>query len=207
MFFSPKKKDVLFTTLTDSSINIREAAQFFYDFTLNGTDSLNVLSSTIKGYETKGDTYVRSIQTELDKQFITTIEREDILMLTLKMDEILDEMLHCTSCIELYEIDVHNEYIQKQACVIAESAVEIVKAVDVLAFKDFEVVRTSAKKIKELETEGDNILRKSIKELFRNEKNPIILMKYKEVFEILEIISDSCQTVANVFESIKMKNT
>lgn len=207
MFFSPKKKDVLFTTLTDSSINVRDAAQFFYEFTENSTEPLNVLSTTIKGFETKGDNYVRSILTELDKSFITVIEREDILFLTMKMDDILDEMHHCTSCIELYEIDAHNEFIQKQAKVIFDSAVEMAEAVDVLVFKDFEKVRASAKKIKTLETEGDVILRKSIKELFRNEKNPVILLKYKEVFEILEEISDACQTVANVFESIIMKNT
>lgn len=207
MFFSSKKKDVLFTTLTDTAMNIKEATQFFYDFTQNSTEPLNVLSSTMKAYETKGDTYTRSIQTELDNTFITVIEREDILLLTMKMDDILDEMHHCTSCIELYELDIHNEFIQQQATVLFESAKEIFDAVDVLAFKDFEVVRSSAKKVKSLETEGDVILRKSIKELFKNEKNPIILMKYKEVFEILEEISDACQTVANVFESIIMKNT
>lgn len=206
MFFSSKKKDFLFTTLTESSVNIKEAAKFFYDFTEKSSDNLNSLSTTIKGFETKGDTYVRTIQTELDKSFITVIEREDILLLTMKMDDILDGFLQCASCMELYEIASDDTYIQQQAKILFESVREMVAAVDVLAYKDFDTVRKCAILMKDLETEGDVILRKSIKELFRNEKNPIILMKYKEVYEILEEISDACQTVANVLESIIMKN-
>ena len=186
--------------------NIKESADYFADYKLKNISDLKVFSDTMKDYEHKGDEMVHTIIKELNNAFITPIEREDILELTMRMDDVIDGLEHCSALFEMYSIVNADEYMLKFVDAIKECTYEIENAVDTLSTKKLPMIRENAIKIKDLESVCDGIQRQSIKNLFTVEKDPIRIIQYKEIYESLEEIADHCQAVANTLETIIMKN-
>jgi predicted phosphate transport protein (TIGR00153 family) len=200
------KKDRFSEMLSNVSENLKEAAQFFVEYKIQSTSDLKEFSEKMKAYESKGDTYIHEIIMELNKAFITPIEREDILQLAMSMDDVLDGFEHCAALFEMYSIIQSDEYMVKFVDAINACAVEIAASIELLANKKLLDIRTNAIKIKDYESTCDDILRHSIKHLFSKETDPIKLIQYKEIYENLEEVADHCQGVANVLETIIMKN-
>ena len=200
------KKDKFANALINISQNLKESADYFADFKLKNVSDLKVFSEMMKEYEHKGDDMVHGVITDLNNAFITPIEREDILLLTMSMDDVLDGLEHCAALFEMYSIIDADEYMLKFVESIKECTYEIEKSVDLLTTKKLLDIREHAIKIKDLESVCDGIQRQSIKNLFTVEKDPIRIIQYKEIYESLEEIADHCQTVANTLETIIMKN-
>ncbi|MFS8630312.1 MAG: DUF47 family protein, partial [Bacillales bacterium] len=137
---------------------------------------------------------------------ITPIEREDILRLTMMMDDVLDGCEETAALLEMYSITKTDEYMAKFANTIKYCTDEILKAIELLEQKKLPKIREHAIKIKDYEMKCDGILRQSIKHLFSVEKDPIRIIQYKEIYENLEEIADHCQDVANTLETIIMNN-
>ena len=93
------KKRTSLQSIDYISSNLKEAANYFSDYKLKNVSDLKIFSETMKEYETKGDTYVHEVIKELNNAFITPIEREDILALTMSMDDVLDGLEHYCSII------------------------------------------------------------------------------------------------------------
>lgn len=201
-----KKQDKFAVLLNNIASNLKEGADYFADFKIKNVSDLKTFSETMKEIETKGDTYVHDVITELNKAFITPIEREDILALTMSMDDVLDGLEHCSALLEMYNITEADEFMNRFVEAIKSCAAEIEKSVELLSTKKLPKIREYAIRIKDLESKCDGILRQSIKHLFSVEKDPIRIIQYKEVYENLEDIADYCQSVANTLESIIMKN-
>jgi predicted phosphate transport protein (TIGR00153 family) len=202
-----KKKDKFDILLSEISVTLKETANYFADFRLNNASDLRVFSETIKNLETKGDSIVHELIKELNNAFITPIEREDILDLAMKLDDVLDGIEHTSALFEMYSIINADEFMREMVEKIRESVIEIDISLGLLFTRKRESIRQHTIKIKELESSCDGILRKSIKHLFSVEKDPIRLIKYKEIYENLEEVSDFCQNVANSLETIIMKNS
>lgn len=200
------KKDKFSEMLLNISENIKESAQFLIDHEIKNASDLKEFSIRMKEYETKGDSYMHELIMELNKAFITPIEREDILQLAMSMDDVLDGLEHAAALFDMYSITQPDEYILKFVNAIHACANEIATAIELLSNKKLLDIRTNAIKIKDYESSCDDILRHSIKHLFSREKDPIKIIQYKEIYENLEEIADSCQGVANVLETIIMKN-
>jgi uncharacterized protein len=200
------KKDKFAVLLENIASNLHESANYFADYKLDNESNLKEFAQKMKEYETKGDTYVHEMIMELNDAFITPIEREDLLTLTNSLDDVLDGLEHCAFMFEVYVILHADEYMYKFVEAIRNCAMEIEKSMELLFNKKLPNIRPHAIKIKEYESLCDDILRESIKELFMKEKDPIRLIKYKEVYENLEDIADDCQSVANILETIIMKN-
>ena len=200
------KRDKFGTLLISIAENLKEASDYFADAKLNNVSDLKVLTEVMKEYEHKGDSYVHEVIKELNKVFITPIEREDILHLAMSMDDVLDELEHCAALMEMYSVVNIDEYMKKLQGHIREAVYEIEKAVELLSSKKLLDIRNHAIKIKEHESACDGLHRQCIKNLFVVEKDPIRLIQYKEMYECLEEIADYCQTVANMLETIIMKN-
>ncbi|CAM3645399.1 DUF47 domain-containing protein [Mesobacillus zeae] len=192
--------------LSDIASNLKESADFFADYKLNNVSDLKVFTEKMKDYETKGDNYIHEVIMELNNAFITPIEREDILALSMSMDDVLDGMDHCSNLFEVYSITQADDYMRQFVEALKSSSVEIEQAVQLLTTKKLPLIRDHAIKIKDYESKCDGILRQSIKHLFSVEKDPIRIIQFKEIYEGLEEIADSCQDVANTLESIVMKN-
>jgi predicted phosphate transport protein (TIGR00153 family) len=201
-----KRNDKFTVLLSNISSNLKESANYFTEYKLRNVSDLRIFSEKMKDYETKGDTYVHEVIKELNDAFITPIEREDILQLAMSMDDVLDGLEECAALLEMYSITTADDFMIKFVAAIQASVHEIDKAVDLLSNKKLPQIREHAIKIKDLESQCDNILRQSIKNLFNTAKDPIYIIQYKEIYENLEDVADYCQTVANTLETIIMKN-
>ena len=201
-----KKKGKFAILLIDISTNLKEAANYFSDYKLKNVSDLKIFSETMKEYETKGDTYVHEVIKELNNAFITPIEREDILALTMSMDDVLDGIEHTTALFEMYSITTADDFMLRFVEAIKMCTHEIEDSINLLINKKLPQIRQHAIKIKDYESQCDGIQRQSIKHLFSVEKDPIRIIQYKEIYENLEDIADYCQNVANTLETIIMKN-
>lgn len=204
--FSQRKPDPFFTALLTVAENLQEAAHYANDFKVETVADLKEVSIKLKNYETAGDELIHDLITKLNKSFMTPIEREDILQLAIKMDDILDGIEHFAAHLEMFSLIEIDEYIQNFMENIVKSADEIVKAMKLLSKKKLVQMRDHAVLIKEYERVCDEILRTSVKQLFINEKDPIRIIQFKDIYEQLEDVADYCQDVANTIETIIMRN-
>jgi predicted phosphate transport protein (TIGR00153 family) len=160
----------------------------------------------MKNYETAGDKLIHDLITKLNKSFMTPIEREDILYLANRMDDILDGVEHFTAHLEMYSLTDVDDSMRTFLKYIVLSTDEIVKAMELLAAKKLLKMSEHAILIKDYERKCDEVLRTSIKQLFLNEKDPIRIIQFKDIYEQLEDIADYSQKVANTIETIIMRN-
>lgn len=200
------KKDKFSILLESISVNLKEGAYYFAEYKLKNASDLKIFSEEMKRFETQGDEYIHQVIKELNNSFITPIEREDILALAMSMDDVLDGLEETAAIFEMYSVMQADEYMLKFVDAIRSCTDEIVKAIELLSIKKLPHIRAHAIKIKDYETICDGVLRQSIKHIFTIEKDPIRLIKIKEIYENLEEIADSCQDVANTLETIIMKN-
>lgn len=201
-----KKKDIFFKTFEEMADTIVEACEYFAKG-LSDLSDVAAFAKTMKEYESKCDKYTHTILKELNKTFITPIEREDIMALTTSLDDVLDGIEACASRFEMYNIREKDEHIQLFGDIIVRSAQEIKKAIYLLTERKLLAMRANCIELNELENQADDLLRVCIKGLFTNVKDPIELMKRKEIYEMLEETTDFCEDVANTLESIIMRNS
>ncbi|WP_054951325.1 DUF47 domain-containing protein [Numidum massiliense] len=205
MIFSAKK-DVFLEMLSSIAENVKESAHFFVDFTIRNENDLKQFAKTMKEFETKGDTFVHDIIVTLNKTFITSLEREDILALAIAMDDILDGMEQFSSRLEIYNITQIDDIMVQFSEKILASTAEVAKSTKLLDRKQLMDIRPHVIKINDIESECDTLLRDGLKNLFATEKDPIKIIQYKELYETLEGISDSCEDAADTLETIIMRN-
>ena len=134
MVFQPKK-DKFTALLFEIAQNIKQSADYFADYKLENISDLKIFSKKMKEFEHKGDSMVHIMTKELNNAFITPIEREDILELTFRMDDVLDGLEHCAALFEMYSIINADEYMIKFVEAIKQCGVEIEIAVDTLIYK------------------------------------------------------------------------
>ncbi|MGD6817142.1 DUF47 domain-containing protein [Metabacillus sp. 113a] len=206
MVFS-KKKDKFSDMLIDISENMKTASEYFVTYKISNAHDLKEFFKTVKDYETKGDTLVHTLNKELNQAFITPIEREDILQLALILDDVIDGFEQAAALFEMYSVTQPTDHMRKFAALLNEAVIEISKAINLLSERKLELVRARSIRIKEIESNCDNLLRTSVKNLFAVEReNPIKLIQHKEILETMEEIADTCQEVANALETIIIKN-
>lgn len=201
-----KKKDIFFETLENMADAVVQAADYFSQHVSNLQD-VTLFANEMKKYESQCDDYVHTIITELNKTFITPIERDDIMELTTTLDDVLDGLEATASRFYMYQLTDPDEYIVQFAEILRQSAYEIQKAIHLLSQKKLLAIREYTIRLNDLENQGDEVLRMCIKNLFATVPDPIELIKRKEIYERLETTTDACEHVANVLESIIMRNS
>jgi len=204
--FSQRKPDPFFTALLTIAENVQEAVHYAHDFKVVNVADLKEVSIKLKNYETEGDTLIHDLITKLNKSFMTPIEREDIMNLAIKMDDVLDGIEHFAAHLEMFSLIEIDEYVQKFMENIVKSTDEIVKAMELLSQKKLLKMHEHAILIRGYEHKCDEILRSSVKQLFLKEKDPIRIIQFKDIYEKLEEIADYCQNVATTIEAIIMRN-
>lgn len=201
-----KKPDKFLSYLVDFAQHLQKTADYFINFKVKDTDTLHEFASTVKRYESEADDKVHMIIKELSDAFITPIEREDILQLTMNLDDVIDGMEEFTGWMDIYEIMSSDRYIDEFTHYIFKCAEEILTSMELIASSQLQDVKPHAIKIKDYESKCDDLYRESLKNLFQTEENPIKVIQYKEIYETLEEIADYCQNVASTLQSIIMKN-
>ena len=200
-------KEVKFFDLFDKQAeNLVKAAEFYKKL----TDEAAFTPENVRAkheLEHYGDELTHNIINTLNETFITPFDREDILALANRLDDIIDGIYLITNRFQLYKITKPTEYSQKLANTIAQSTKAMQKALASLrSNKNMKETLFQCVEINRLENEGDVLRDEAISWLFENEKDPIMVIKQKELFEEAETVTDFCEYVANLVESILVKN-
>jgi uncharacterized protein len=161
--------------------------------------------SRIKEIEHRGDDMTHEILTKLNQTFITPFDREDIHRLTSSIDDVLDFINSASERLVLYKIASPPPAAEIMAKLILEQSEEISKAVSGL--KKNQHVLEHCVEVNRLENEADRVTREAIGSLFEHERDPITLIKIKELLETLEQATDRAEDAADVLESVVLKNT
>ena len=161
----------------------------------------------IKQIENEGDKMVHDIFSELNKTFITPIDREDITKLTSSLDDILDNLEAVSERLIIYEIKKPPKYMLEFAQILQKTARNVNEGIHLLRnLKDAKQIRGFCRDVNTLENEGDILLRKATADLF-TKKDPIEIIKTKELYDDLEAAIDRCEDVADVIGDILVKYT
>lgn len=158
----------------------------------------------LKNKEHQCDKITSAVRHQLNHTFVTPFDREDILQLVKRMDDIADILLVAASRFQIFKIEEKVEYADKIASLVKEQTEVLNHAIHNL--KNNKNVIEECDRVKHLESEADEIYHRALTKLFENEKNAINLIKKKEILDVIEKASDNCQSVARIIESIMIKN-
>ena len=162
------------------------------------------LVKEIKDVEHQADVLTLSINTRIDRSFITPIDREDIHLLASRLDDVIDRLDGTARRVVMLHINQVREPAKRMAHVIVQASEHIATAV--IAVKSPAQVSKQVAEIKRLEEEGDAIYHDAVGALFAGTPDPLEVIRWKEVYETLEIAIDECMGVANALQSISIKN-
>ncbi len=161
----------------------------------------------IKAVESEADKIAHQTLEMLHRSFITPIERGDIHRIVSRIDDILDYIEAASQRIWLYEIKEATPEAKEMSRVLVRSAEAVKTTVDSLHdLKDPERIRAACIEINRLENECDTLLRLATARLFKEERDPLMVIKWKEIYENIEDATDRCEDVANVIEGVVLEN-
>ncbi len=205
-----KKKDYdyfqAFTQAVDYSCQAAEILK--NTLTYFDTDKLNDRLKDVHGVEHAADLGKHEMMSELARAFITPIEREDILELMQELDDVTDDIEDVLIRTYIFHILSIREDALRFADIISRCCGEMLKMMK--EFRDFRKSKTIHEMIvaiNDLEEEGDRLYTEAVRRLFMHSKDPIELMVWREIFDRMEKCCDACEHVANIVESIIMKNS
>jgi predicted phosphate transport protein (TIGR00153 family) len=158
----------------------------------------------IKDVEHKADAVTLTINQRIDKSFITPIDREDIHMLASRLDDVIDLLDGTARRFDMLHISDIREPARELARVLVQAAEHIQSGVSTI--RKTKLVAARVAEIKKLEEEGDAIYHDAVGALFAGRPDPLEVMKWKEMYDTLEGAIDSCMGVAQVLQSISLKN-
>jgi predicted phosphate transport protein (TIGR00153 family) len=198
----PKEQDY-FRLYSDLAANLDEAAQLLVAL-MDDFGNAKSIAAAILEHEHVGDKILHDIVKRLNKSFITPLDREDIYDLVATMDEVLDNIEEAADEMLLCRVKEPTEYARRQAEVIAEAASVLHQIIDDLEKRTDLMERVIS--VNSLENEGDRIEREAIAALFDGDMDLREVIKWKDIYEVLEAAIDECEHVANVIESIVLKH-
>jgi len=160
----------------------------------------------LKELENEADVITHKTYEKMHKTFLTPIDREDISALVNKMDSILDMIEASAARMSLYKVKILAKEIIDQAKILNKAIKKVKYIVHAMKnMKNAKMIIDACVEINTLENEGDIVMRMTMTRLFEQEKDPIELIKWKEIFERIEEAIDVCEDVANVVEGIVLK--
>ena len=178
----------------------RKAEIFFREF-----PNASVRQADVKEIETAGDRITHDLIQLLNTQYITPFDREDIYQLTTVLDDVVDLIEEASALLELYGIESPTRQAIDQCHILVAAVEQLAHALSNL--KGLKGVEAALAEVKRLEDEGDRIVRAAIADLFRDSRiDPLIVIRWKDIFEALEDALDACERAANVIGNIAVKN-
>ena len=205
MFGLKKKEDVFYTLFIEYARKIEIVGEKFLDL-IEHYENVEEKVEKIKVLETECDMYAHDILNKLNVAFITPFDREDIYNVTKQMDDIVDCIEEASNRFVVFDVKEIRKESLLMANLILQSTRELVVLFENLPdLKKNDLVKTQIIEVNRLENEGDVIYREALMKLFREDINPIELIKWKHIFEQIENSLDSCENVANIIGGVAMK--
>jgi len=206
MFAIRSRKDEFFGMFDTSAQNVHEGAQALLDLLERFEDVPNKVRR-IKNLEHAGDEHTHRILEKLAKMFITPLDREDIQRMGTRLDDVIDAMDAAANRIMLYKIEKMTEDAKAFGRVLVKSTSLLVDAFSHLRdLKHSELILNACVEVHTQENEGDRLLQHALAELFEGQRDPRDIIKWKDVYEILERATDECEDVADVLHTIVLKH-
>ena len=161
-------------------------------------------ADAIRDAEHRCDTLTHDAIQRLHRSFVTPFDREDLYALVKSLDDVMDSIDHAATLVRLYRIRELPDGAQKLGHIVFASAERVHSAITAMAAE--KPVQPHTVEINRLENDADHTYQGAVETLFETMKDPILLMKWKELLDGLEQITDACEDVANVIESIVVKH-
>lgn len=199
----PKEID-FFEIFDKTSLNITKAASCLVDL-MENFDNLEARAKEIHEIEQDSDMLTHDIMKKLNKTFITPIDREDLYGLASRMDDVIDLIWAVADRIAVFKVKESMPGAVEMSRDLLTTAEVMHKAVKKLKEKNYSHVQEYCIEINRLENRVDRGFRDALGKLFDEIKDPILIIKWKEIYEHLEDASDRCEDVANVLEAIVLK--
>jgi uncharacterized protein Yka (UPF0111/DUF47 family) len=201
--FAPRDR-IYFELFEEAGRNVMRAAQLLEELLSDYPDNRN-LAHDIRDCEHEGDRITHDILDRLNHTFVTPIDREDILALTSALDDIADYVEEVADYLGLYKIEAPMDQAIKLARVLHQASIQIAEAMPQL--RGFGDISAQTVEINRLENEGDRITRDAIASLFDGGIDPMVVIRWKDLFERLEDAIDATEHVANILAGIVIKNS
>ena len=197
------REEKFFDLFLDDSRNVLAAARLLEQFFRNYEDRER-LASQLRDAEHAGDQISHDIGHKLESTFVTPFDREDIHALISRLDDILDFIEEVADTCILYGINQPSPVAVSQAEIIVRQCDELTAALSKL--RKFKGLERHWIEIHRLENEGDRIVRQAVAKLFKDERDPIEVIKWKDLYDLGEKAIDACEDAANVIERIVVKH-
>jgi predicted phosphate transport protein (TIGR00153 family) len=199
-----RKEQLFFDLFEEAGGNILRAAELL-ERMLRTYPEHGELARDILICEQDGDRITHDIIRRLNETFVTPIDREDIYELAGSLDDIVDYIEEVADFLGLYKIEAPMEQAQAMSRVLLDSARQLEQAMPRL--RNFDDIHHYTVELNRLENEGDRLVREALASLFREGIDPIVVIRWKDIYDRLEDAIDATETVAHQLENIVIKNS
>jgi predicted phosphate transport protein (TIGR00153 family) len=198
--------EIFFDYFDELAEKIEQGSKLFLEMA-QAHDYSDARIARLKEIEHEADGITHKAYETMHKNFFMPIDREDICTLVNNLDDIMDLIESTAVLINLYKVKKTSDEIIKQALILNEATTKGKSIIHALRdMKNAEKILAACVEIHTLENAGDMVLRTIMSDLFEKEKDPIELIKWKEIIELLEDSIDACEKAANIVEGIVLKN-
>ena len=201
--FAPRERE-FFDLFEEAATNVVRGADLL-DQMLRNYPEQKDLARDILICEQEGDRITHDVIQRLNNTFVTPIDREDIIALASALDDIVDLTEEAADYLVLYRIEAPMEQSQRIATVLAQAGRQVAEAMPRL--RNFEDMSHYTVEVNRLENDGDRVLREALASLFERGIDPMLVIRWKDIFERLEEAIDATEHVANILEGIVIKNS
>lgn len=202
--FFPKETD-FFGMFEKAAQNLNRGALLLVQMMENFSEA-DIKAKQIYEVEQEGDMITHEVMRRLNKTFLTPIDREDIHSLISRLDDILDLIWATADRAILFKLESSIPEAVELSKTLLSTTEIVTKAVTCLTGKKYSYMQEHCIEINSLENSGDTIFRAALAKLFNQKNDPILIIKWKEVYEHLEDALDKCEDVADILESIVLKH-
>jgi uncharacterized protein len=193
----------LFTAVATLSV---DAAKLQLDLLRSDALRRPAIVDAIKRLEHEADEITHEVVTRLDRVFITPLDREDIHLLASRLDDVMDLIDGAAHRVEMYHAGAAPPGAILLAEVVVRATQALLVAVQSLEKNKNRIVLDACEQVKRLEEEGDSVYHEWVARLFDGSPDPLVVMKWKEIYDTLENTLDHMEDVGNVLESISIKH-
>jgi uncharacterized protein len=197
------REERFFDLFAEDAANVLAAARLL-EAMLRTYDAPEQRAAEIRAAEHRGDEISHDIGHRLERTFVTPFDREDIHALISALDDVLDYIEEVADTFVLYRVDAPTAVAVQQAALVVKQCEQLHDALSHL--RGFKGLEPRWIEVHRLENEGDQLARQAIADLFSNGGEPLEVIKWKEIYALLESTIDKCEDVANIIERITIKH-
>jgi uncharacterized protein len=200
-----KKSDTDFLNLLIQSAENTLGASHVFRTAMSGEKPPATFFAQLKELENIGDNITHQVYKGLHQVFVTPLDREDIITLASKLDDVMDGIEATIARFDYLDVTATDQIMKEFAEVLVKSCEHMLAAFKLLAKKKYKDIREHTLQINSLENEGDRLMREGIRGIFTHPKDPYHDFKLKEIYERLEETTDSCEDVADILDSVLLR--